>query len=235
MWAVYKKELKVYFNSILGYVIMLLFMGITGALFLSYYIFNESSVGNFANLFSFMNSIFLFIMPVLTLRLLAEDKKLGSYELLLTSPVTSWEIILGKFLAVLSFSLVGAGFMLLFPLSYAFVGKVHWEPLISSFLGMILSFSFFLSIGMAASSFTENYVVSGLISFGMAFFLFLITLLGDQVSGPLSRVFQEISFSFHYEKLSTGIFGIKDILYFIFGAFIWLFLAKTIVESKTWK
>ncbi len=235
MWAVYKKELKVYFNSFLGYVIMFIFMGITGVLFLAYYIYNESSVGNFTNLFSFMNSIFLFIMPVLTLRLLAEDKKLGSYELLLTSPLSSWEIILGKFLAVLTFSMIGASFMLLFPLGYAFIGKVQWEPLLSAFMGMILSFSFFLSIGMAASSFTENYVVAGLISFGMAFVLFMITIIGDQLTGVASDIVKQISFSYHYEKLSTGIFEVKNILYFIFGAFLWLFLAKTVVESKTWK
>jgi ABC-2 type transport system permease protein len=235
MFAVYKKELKVYFTGILGYIVMGIYLLMAGIFFFGIYVFSASSTSDLSPFFGMMNSWFLLIIPILTLRILAEDKKLGTYELLLTSPRSSWEIIIGKFLGVLTFVLTGATLLLVFPLVLSFFAPIEWGAVLSGYLGMVFSLAFFVSIGMAASSFTDNFVIAGIISFGLFFMLFLISAFGDVQVEFLANLMREISFSHHYEQFAKGFISLKNFLYFILGTFIWLFVAKNVVESKTWK
>lgn len=235
MFAIYKKELKVYFTGILGYIVMALYLLIAGIVFYGMYIMLPNSTGDFSGFFSMMNSTFLFFVPILTIRLLAEDKKLGTYEILLTSPNSSWSIILGKFLGVLTFVLTAATLLLLFPLAISLTTPISWGSVVAGYLGMVLSLAFFVAVGMAASSFTDNYVIAGVISFAMFFLLFLISRFAEVDSKILSSIFTEVSFTEHYKGFLGGAIKLKDIAYFIIGGFLWLFVAKTVVESKTWK
>ncbi len=234
MFAVYKKELKVYFTSILGYAVMGIYLLISGVFFYGYFL-GPQNTSDFAGFFEDMNTAFLFIIPILTLRILAEDKKLGTYELLLTSPVSPWEIILGKFLGVFSFIFIGITILLFYPLVLNFYTSIEWGAVIAGYLGIIFSLAFFISVGMFASSLTDNYVVTGLISYGLFIFLYLISFFGSAPDSLISKIFKEISYSNHYSQFAAGLIKPKDILYFIIGSFFWLYLAKSIVESKTWK
>lgn len=234
MLTIYKKELKVYFYSILGYIVMGIYLLIAGVVFSVFFLGAQSS-SDFAGFFSNMNTVFLLIMPILTLRVLSEDKKLGTYELLLTSPVSPWEIILGKFLGVFTFVFIGATILLIYPLILAFYTNVEWGAVLSGYLGIIVSMAFFISVGMFASSVTDNYVVAATLSFGLVLLLLAISYFGNSPESIFSSFCKEISYANHYNQFAVGLIQLKDLLYFAFGTFFWLFLAKSIVESKTWK
>lgn len=234
MFAVYKKELKVYFTSILGYAVMGIYLLIAGIFFYGYFMGSQNS-SDFAGFFGDMNTAFLFIMPILTLRILAEDKKLGTYEILLTSPITAWDIILGKFLGVFTFVFIGATILLVYPLVLTFYTSVEWGAVFSGYLGMLFSLSLYVSIGMFASSITDNYVVAGLLSFGLFILLFVIAAFGNAPDSVISGIFREISYSNHYSQFASGLIKMKDLLYFLIGTFLWLYFSKTIMESRSWK
>lgn len=234
MFAVYKKELKVYFTSILGYAVMGIYLLIAGIFFYGYFMGSQNS-SDFAGFFSDMNTAFLFIIPILTLRILAEDKKLGTYEILLTSPITPWDIILGKFLGVFTFVFTGATILLVYPLILTFYTGVEWGAVFAGYLGMLFSLALYVSIGMFASSVTDNYVVAGLLSFGLFILLFVIAAFGNAPDSMISKIFREVSYSNHYGQFASGLIKLKDLLYFIIGTFIWLYLSKSILESRTWK
>jgi ABC-2 type transport system permease protein len=134
MWSIYKKELKVYFTSLVGYIVMFLYLGLSVFFFFGFFMYNPESTSDFTGFFGMMDSLYLFIIPILTLRILAEDKKIGTIELLLTSPISTWSIILGKFLGVLTFVLTGASLMILYPVFLSFFVRSTGErsfPVIS--------------------------------------------------------------------------------------------------------
>jgi ABC-2 type transport system permease protein len=232
MFAVYKKELKVYFTSPLGYTLLSFYLFFAGLMFCLYFL-GVQNTSDFAPFFAVMNTLFLFLMPLLTLRILAEDKKLGVYELLLTSPVSVWEIIGGKFLGVLTFSSVGALILLVYPFVLGFYVSVEWGAILSGFLGLIFSLAFFISIGIFASSLTENYVIVGLVSFALFLIFFITAFFADTVEWL--KFLKDVSYSGHYYQFAVGLIRLKDVLYFVMGTFFWLYLAKNIVESRSWK
>jgi ABC-2 type transport system permease protein len=234
MFAIYKKELKVYFTSILGYAVMGIYLLIAGIFFYGSFIATKSP-SDFSGFFGDMNTAFLFIIPILTLRILAEDKKLGTFELLLTSPIKPWGIILGKFLAVFTFVCLGATILLVYPAVLSFYTGVEWGAVFAGYLGMLFSLALYISIGMFASSVTENYVVAGLLSFGFFILLYVISVFGNMPDSVFSRFLKEISYSNHYGQFTSGLIKARDVLYFLIGSYIWLYLSKTVIESRTWK
>lgn len=235
MWSIYRKELKVYFTSLVGYIVMFLYLGLSVFFFFGFFMYNPESTSDFTGFFSTMDSLYLFIIPILTLRILAEDKKIGTIELLLTSPISTWSIIMGKFLGVLTFVLTGASLMLLYPIFLSFFVSVDWGTVVSGYLGMIFSLSFFVAIGLFASSLTDNYVIAGVVAFGVFFLLFIASSFKDVPVPILSKILTEISFANHYEQFARGIVQIKNMLYFAIGTVIFLYLAKDRIESYSWK
>lgn len=234
MKAIFKKEFLGYFNSVLGYVVLFFILVIAGFMFGLYFLRTEHT-NDFTSFFSIMNTVYLFVMPVLTLRILAEDKKLGTYELLLTSPVSGWEIILGKFLGALLFALISAVLLLFYPLILSFYAPVQWNTVFSGFLGLVFSISFFTAAGMFASSLTDNLVVAGLISLFIVAVLILVMAGSDLVPGAGGAFLKEISYSQHYYQFASGLIRLKDLLYFVLGAYLWLAVSKNVIESRTWK
>ncbi len=234
MTAILKKELRIYFTSWMGYMVMGVYLIMSVILFNLYFL-GARNTSDFSSFFSDMNTVSLFIIPVLAIRLLSEDKKLGTYELLLTSPVTSWGIVFGKFLSVVIFILLADTIFLIFPLILMFITSIEWGAVFSGYLGILFSAILFASIGMLASALTDNYVVAALISFLFILLFMIVSIFANSYDNPLSGVFKEISYSNHYYQFASGLINIKDVLYFIIGAFIFLYSSKTIIESRTWK
>ncbi len=234
MIAIFKKELKVYFTSWMGYMVMGVYLVLSVILFHGYFLGDRNS-SDFSSFFSDMNTVSLFIIPILTIRLLAEDKKLGTYELLLTSPVSSWQIVFGKFLSVFTFTLIANTILLLYPLILVFYTTIEWGSVISGYLGILFSTILFASLGMIASSLTDNYVVAALMSLLFILLFMIVSFFANSADNPLSNFLKELSYSNHYYQFATGLIKLKDILYFLIGSFACLFTAKTIIESKTWK
>ncbi len=234
MTAVMKKEMKVYFTSWMGYMVMGVYLIMSVVLFQGYFL-GVRNTSDFSSFFSDMNTVSLFIIPILAIRLLAEDKKLGTFELLMTSPVPPWGIVLGKFISVILFTIIADTILLFYPLIISFYTPIEWGAVFSGYLGIIFSALLFAALGMVASSLTDNYVVAALVAFLFILFFMVISFFANSADNTLSNLLKELSYSNHYFQFASGLIKLKDILYFLIGSFMCLYIADTIIESRTWR
>jgi ABC-2 type transport system permease protein len=149
--------------------------------------------------------------------------------------VSSWEIIIGKYLSVIIFTFLADTILLVYPLLLLFYTTIEWGAVISGYLGIMFSVFLFASIGMLASSLTDNYVIAALISFLFIFLFMIVSIFANSTGNPFSGLFNEISYSNHYYQFAAGLIKLKDMLYFIIGAFLFLYFSKSVNESRTWK
>jgi len=251
IWTIARKELKTYFTSPIAYIVLAL-----SALIFCYFFYSalamfvqrgmESqmygrsmpmNVNEFVIRPMLMNFsvICLFLVPMITMRLYAEEKRSGTIELLLTSPVRELELIVGKLLAAL---LLFAGIMAiaLVNLGVLFVfGNADWKPLAAGFLGVMLMGCSILSLGMLLSTFTTNQIVAGSLTFG----LFLLLWVADWVSAysttTVGQVFSYIAIVPHLENFAKGVIDLRDVVYYLSVIFLGVFLTHRSLESLRWR
>jgi ABC-2 type transport system permease protein len=233
--AVTKKELRAYFNSPIAYIFLVIFAALSGWLFFSSFFFSEQATlrGFFANL----PTLFLFLLPALTMRLWAEERKAGTDELLLTMPLTQTGIVAGKFLAAFLLLLLGLLMTLPVPIIVNGLGNLDWGPVVGGYLGALFLGGAYLAMGLVISSFTENQLVALILSIIACGFFFLM---GEEfILRPLpesvARVFQEASLAARFESVERGVVDSRDVVYY--GLFIGFFLFVNVVTLKvrTWK
>ena len=246
------KELRCYFVSPIVYVIGAVFLLIVGLL--SYWaIVNASNqalrmmqIQNtfaqinlndlvFRPMFYSMNLVLMLILPLLTMRLFAEERKLRTFELLMTSPLGVNEIVTGKFFSVVLIYLGLLGLTGLIPLVISAYVSFDWNPVMTGFLALFLQGTLLIAIGLLASALTENQIIAAFISFGVILILWLLgafgALLGDSTVG---QFLSYLSFTSHYDRLVRGLVNIKDIVYYLSGiAFLW-FAAHQAVDAHRW-
>jgi len=183
-----------------------------------------------------LSVILLLIVPILTMRLMAEEKKQKTSELLLTSPVTVTQIILGKYFAVLALYGVMLGLTLYMPLLLARFGTILWWPVLSGYLGLFLVGAVFLSVGLLASSLTENQMIAAMISFSLLLVMWLLGWAGaataDSQVGPLLT---NLSILEHLNNFLAGLIDTKDVVYLLGLVAIGLFLTHRVMESQRWR
>ena len=228
---IFKKEFKSYFISPIAYIVISIFLIIIGWLFFStFFLDRQASLTRF---FSLLPVTFAFIIPAVTMRLFSEEMNIGSYEILLTLPVTFREVILGKFLASVSFIGVMLLPTLLYAISTSFLGKLDWGPVIGGYLGALLLGATFCAIGIFASSLTRNQVVAFII--GMAL-CFTMTLLVDFILFFLPNAFigtvQFFSANYHFQNIARGVVDSRNILYFLTISFVALYGTNLIMQEK---
>lgn len=247
------KEMKLYFISPIAYVVAAVFLLVSDYLFYNQILFYSSLStqmirfqGNapqlnihqavFRPTFLNMSIILLLIMPLLTMRLFAEEKKGRTTELLLTSPLTITEIVLGKFLAAWLIYLLLLGFTLHMPLLLGIFTQISWKPLLASYLGLALMGGIFLSIGLFASSLTENQIVAAVIAFGILIGFWLIGLSAQNVEGTAGgEVVKYLSLLDHLDNFVKGLIDTRDLTYFVSMTTLGLFLTHRVIESQRWK
>lgn len=180
--------------------------------------------------------VLLLSLPLLTMRLFAEERKLRTFEFLMTAPIRINDMVFGKFLSVYAIYL---GLLLLtfcVPLIMAGFSSFDWNPVLTGYLGLALLGGLFLSVGVFASTVTENQIVAAFVSFGFLILVWLLgavgTLMGD--TGP-GNFIGYLSFIEHYDRLVRGLVDTKDLIYFVSGITLMLFLAHQVVESQRWK
>jgi ABC-2 type transport system permease protein len=186
----------------------------------------------FRPIFHSLDIILIFILPMLTMRLFAEERKLRTMELLLTSPIGINEIISAKFMSVFLVYLGLLGLTALSPLVLSFYTTFNWNPIFTAYLGLALQGAFFLACGVLASSLTENQIVAAFLSFGIIIVFWLLgslsLVLGDTFFG---QVVSYLSFVEHYDRLVRGLLDAKDIVYYLSGTVLMLFITHRIVDS----
>ena len=232
--AIAWKEIQTYFTSPMGYVVAMVYLAVTGIIFVRSVsgTFPEASIDGYIEPSAL---ILILLAPALTMRLMAEEQKLGTVELLLTSPVRDWEVVLGKFLASFVFFIATLSLTLYYVLLLNLFGNPDWGPVWSGYLGLILYGASALSIGLLASSLTNNQIVALVLGSGILLILALVDLVADEVGGFASTLLSEIGTTTHLEDFSRGIVDMGHIVYYLTVTIVFLFLTARSLESRRWR
>ena len=233
MFAIFKRELRAYFTSPLGYVFLAIFYAFSGLFF---YIF-ALSVGSrdISSVFLMMFMVLMIFVPLLTMRLLSEDKKQKTDQLTLTAPVSLLSIVMGKFLAAYAIFAIGVAVMPVYGFVMSTFATVSWLPIWGNTVGLLLLGGIFVSIGLFVSSLTENQMIAAIGGFFINLMILLMnTLTSALPSGFFRDVLSSISVYSRYSQITNGIFSLSSLIFFISVIFIFLFLTVRVLEKRRW-
>jgi ABC-2 type transport system permease protein len=251
IWPIYKREVQQYFTSPVAYVILAIFLFITGLFF--YAIFSgfaqasmqiamNPGMGRDLNvmdsvlrpLFDNMRVILLLLMPLVTMRLFAEERRSGTIELLLTYPVRDGAVLVGKYLAAMTLYGAMIGGLLAYPALLAYFARIEWGPLLTGYIGLLLMGAMFAAVGLFASSLTENQIVAAIVTFGILLSFWIIGWLAAFTSGPVGTVLTHLSILEHNDTFAKGVLDTKDVIYYVDFTALALFLALRSLEARRW-
>jgi ABC-2 type transport system permease protein len=247
MYSLFKKEINSFFSSLTGYIVIIVFL-LVNSFFLWIFpntsgAFNiiDSGYANLDGLFILAPFIFLFLVPALTMRLFAEEKRSGTIELLLTRPVSDLKIILAKYFAgliLVMFSIIPS--LIYFISVYLManpVGNIDTGGIWGSYIGLFFLAAVYVSIGIFASSFTENQIISFIIAMLICFFAFMgfDSISTIDIVKPIDFMIINLGINEHYKSISRGVIDTRDIIYFLSVISIFIFFTKLVLESRKWK
>jgi ABC-2 type transport system permease protein len=252
VWPIFKKEMRLYFTSPVAYVIVTIFLLIAGYFFYSIFAFftmasmqsaMNPAMGRELNvtdsvlrpLFSNISVILLLLMPMVTMRLFAEERRSGTIELLLTYPVRDGAVLVGKYLAALALYAMMLFLTLLYPGIVSYFARLDWGPVLTGYLGLLLLGSTFLAVGVFASSLTENQIVASIISFGILLIFWILGWSADYAGGAWGKVLSDLSIIEHFDNFGKGVIETKDVIYYLNFTVLALFLTLRSLETRRWK
>jgi ABC-2 type transport system permease protein len=229
---IYRREIRSYFNSPVAYVVIVVFLAIVGWFFSSnIFLMNIASL---RILFDIVPLVFLFFVPAITMRLLAEEKKTGTLELLTTRPVRDVEIVLGKFLA--AWTLLAAALLptLLYVVTLLALGSPDLGPILTAYVGLMLMGGAYIAIGLFASGLTENQIVAFILSFLFVVALFLMDKVLMYVPEAFATPMEFLSIDYHFSNIARGVIDTRDLIYFGSLLGFGLYLATVTLERRKW-
>jgi ABC-2 type transport system permease protein len=230
--TIFQKELRSYFNSAVAYVVIVVFLAIVGWVYTSsMFLINVASL---RLLFEWIPLVFLFVVPAVTMRLLAEEKKAGTIELLTTKPLHDWEIVAGKFLA--AWALIGIALLptLIYYITVAFLGDIDNGPVIGGYLGLLLMAGVYVAIGLLASSVTENQIVAFIVGLLMMFAFYMMDKVLIFVPDFMASVVEYLGIDFHFSNIARGVIDSRDVVYFGSVLGFTLYLSVVSLEKRKW-
>lgn len=228
------KEFRSYFHSPIAYIYLVVFIAFTSWFFFrGFFVMNAASMRGF---FALMPWTFLFLIPAVTMRLWAEEQKLGTMEVLMTWPVREHEAVLGKYFAGLGLLLVSLLLTLPLTATVFLVGGPDPGPILTGYLGLVLMGGAYLAIGLFASSLTENQIVAFIFGVIMTFALFIV---GDDfiiVAAPgwLAPILRFLGLGAHFSSIGRGVIDSRDVIYYLSVIFFFLYLNVRRIESRKW-
>ena len=230
--AIFRRDLRSYFNSPVAYVVIVVFLAIIGWFFTSnLFLMNVASL---RVVFELVPLVFLFFIPAITMRLLAEERKSGTLELLTTKPVLDLEIVLGKFLA--AWALLAAALLptLLYLVTMLFLGSIDPGPVLTGYIGLLLMGAVYIGIGIFASSVTENQIVAFILSFLIILTLFLFDKVLMYVPEGLASTLEFLGIDYHFGNIARGVIDTRNVIYFLSLLGFSLYLATVSLERRKW-
>jgi ABC-2 type transport system permease protein len=249
--AIAQKELRSYFASPIAYIVIGLFLLLYGyfyIVYLSYFQRASLQMGQFGGgqpvnvnemmlrpLLQNVAVLVLFLLPMVTMRTYAEEKRSGTIELLLTSPLTDFQIIFGKFLGAMALYAVMLAFTSLHIGILFYFGNPEWKPLLSAYLGLLLLGGCFISLGLLISSLTRNQIVAGVTTFGVFLFLWIIDWIGSFSSPRVNDITSYLSIISHLDDFSKGVIDTTHLIYYLSFMTFGLFLTAKSVDSERWR
>ncbi len=250
--AIANKELRSYFASPIAYIVIGMFALLYGFFFwsiLRYFVSQSMQMGQFGMgpqtmnvnqmlirpLLQNVTILVLFVMPMVTMRTYAEEKRSGTIELLLTSPLTDFQIIMGKFTGAMTLYAIML-LVSLVPLATLFAyGRPEWQPIVTAYLGLLLLGGCFISLGLLISSITSNQIVAGMVTFAVFLFLWVITWIGS-FSGPtVDGLTKYVSIIEHFDDFGKGVIDTTHLVYYVSFITFGLFLTAKSVDSERWR
>ncbi len=230
--TIFRKELRSYFNSAVAYVVIVVFLAIIGWFHTSNLFL--SNVASLRLMFELVPAVFLFVVPAITMRLLAEEKKSGTIELLSTKPLHDAEIVVGKFLA--AWALIGIALFptLLYYITIASIGNIDNGPVIGGYLGLMLMAGVYVAVGLLASSLTDNQIVAFIIGFLFVFVLFMFDKILMYVPDFMTSVVEYLGVDYHFSNIARGVIDSRDIVYFFSALGFSLYLSVVSLSRRKW-
>jgi ABC-2 type transport system permease protein len=227
---IFRKEFRDYFVSPIAYIVIAIFLLVAGWFFFSpFFLFNQANLRNFFNL---LPPVFSFVIPAVTMRLMAEELSIGSYETLLTLPVRFRDIIVGKFLAAVAFVAVMLTPTLFYAACVASIGSLDWGPVIGGYVGALLMGAAFSAIGLFASSLTRNQIIAFIVAMAICFTLTTIDRMLFFFPKEFLGVLAYLGAGSHFQNIAKGIMDSRDILYFLSICAIGLMATSMVMEEK---
>jgi ABC-2 type transport system permease protein len=249
--AIAQKELKGYFASPIAYIVIGFFVLLFGFFYYTLLmIFNQQSMGMggmpgspsqnvnegmLRPLFLNASVILLFVLPMITMRTYSEEKRSGTIELLLTAPLTDFQIIMGKFLGAMGLYAAMLAVTLIHMAAIFVFGTPEWLPLVTTYLGLLLMGGCFISVGLLISSLTKNQIVAGMITFAVFLLLWVINWVGSFAGPRTQQVLDYLSITNHLEDFTRGILDSKHFVYYLSFIAFGLFLTARSVDTERWK
>jgi ABC-2 type transport system permease protein len=247
--AIAQKELKAYFASPIAYVVIAFFAGLYGYFYVVMLSFfqrvslqmqmggQQSANVNEIMIRPLMQNVLilvLFIMPMVTMRTYAEEKRAGTIELLLTSPLTDWQIVLGKFIGAMTLYAITLGVTLIHMAVLFVYGTPEWKPIATAYLGLYLFGGCFISVGMFISSLTKNQIIAGMATFGVFLFLWIINWIGSFYPS-IERLTNYLSVVQHADDFWKGVLDTTHLIYYVSFMAFGLFLTAKSVDTERWR
>ncbi len=234
IWIIAKRELQAFFDSLMAYILLVLFLGFTG--FFTWIYGSDIFFIKQASLMAFFNIAFwtlFFFIPALTMRLLSEENRSGTLELLMTKPVSNWQVVMGKFSAALLLIVIALLFTLPYYITVANIGNIDHGEVLFGYLSLILFSGMFISIGLFTSSVSNNQIVSYLLALFLGiFFQVIFQMLSQSFSGTTGHILDYLSTVSHFESMSRGVLDSRDLIYFFSFIFLGLVLSEAMLIRK---
>jgi len=234
IWAIARRELRSFFDSLMAYIMLILFLGFSG--FFTWISGADVFFVKQASLQSFFGIAYwtlFFFIPALTMRLLAEENRSGTIELLLTKPINNWQLIIGKFLATLILIVIALVLTLPYYITVANLGPVDHGAIWSGYLALLLMSGAYIAIGIFASSISSNQIVGFLLALFIGIFFHIIfSILAGGFTGAIGSVLNYLSISDHFESMSRGVIDSKDLIYFLSLILLGLISAEAVLAKR---
>jgi ABC-2 type transport system permease protein len=233
--AVFKRELRSYFNSPIAYISLTVFTALTNWLFFrNFFLIGQATLRGY---FGTLPWVFLFFVPAVTMRLWAEERKMGTLELLLTLPVRDYQVVMGKFMASYAFLLLALLLSLTLPFTVSLLGRLDPGPVVGGYVGATLLGGAYLAIGLFASGLTKNQIVAFIVGVSASFLLFIVgeDFVASALPASIVPIFAYLGLGAHFESLGRGVIDSSDLVYYLSVIALFLFLNIRSIESRGWR
>lgn len=226
------RQFRSYFNGPVAYIVICIVLITLGFFFWkTFFLFGRASA---REMFRWLGLILVFALPALTMGLLAEEKRTGTIELLITLPVTEAQVILGKFLGVFGLYAVLLALTIFYPISVSTLGDLDWGPVVGGYVGLLLQGAAILAIGLMASSWTSNQLIALFVALTITVFFWIVDKFLPLLPSNMAGVLQWLSFDSHFQSMTRGVIDLRDVLYFLSVTVFALALAFRALESRRW-
>lgn len=230
IFNIVRKELSSYFVSPIAYIVIAIFLVVTGWFFFStFFLYNQASMRGF---FSLLPLIFAFVVPAVTMKLFSEEFNRGTYEMMMTLPLSQVEVVMGKFLAALGFILVMLLPTIVYAITISTMGDLDPGPVLGGYLGAVLLGGLFAAVGLFASSLTRNQIIAFIIAMAICFFLTLIDKMLFFLPKGMLNVMSYLGADYHFRNIARGVLDSRDLLYFISMTFIALYGTQLVIQER---